>query len=105
MKPTPASGTAGIEALRDKLRDEKRQSQAGRRDAMVEQAVQAWRLTPRGMGHDAFFRLGAALQRAGLNEIEIRAKLYEEAAFGSSPSDRKGEIKGILRSLRKRGRF
>jgi hypothetical protein len=55
------------------------------------------------MGHDAFFRLGAALHRAGLDEGEIRAKLYEEAAFGSSPRDRKGEIKGILRSLRKRG--
>ena len=72
---------------------------------MIEKAVEAWRSTPSGMGHDVFFRLGAALQRAGLDEAEIKAKLYEEAAYAHSPKERRGEIKGILRSLKKRGRL
>lgn len=47
--------------------------------------------------------LGAALYRAGLDEAEIRAKLYEEAAFGKSPRERRAEIGDILTSLRRRG--
>jgi hypothetical protein len=57
------------------------------------------------MGHAAFFRLGAALRGAGLDECEIRAKLYEEVSFATSPKERRGEIKGILKKLRYSGTF
>jgi hypothetical protein len=55
------------------------------------------------MGHTEFFKLGAALQRAGLDLWEIETKLREEATYANSPTKRRREIKDILRSLRRRG--
>ncbi len=55
-----------------------------------------------GYGHRAFC-LAAALKRAGLNDVEIRTKLYDEARYGHTPWERKADIKDLLRSLRKVG--
>jgi hypothetical protein len=57
------------------------------------------------MGHSGFFKLGAALRRAGLDEFEIRMKLQEEALYANSPKKRRSEINGILKSLRRSGTF
>lgn len=92
-----------LKDIRDKLLAERTQSHTGRRDSKIDEAVERWRSTPAGMGHDGFFALGAALHRAGLDEAEIRAKLYEEAAFAHSPRERRDEIRDILKSLRRRG--
>ncbi|WP_029031530.1 hypothetical protein [Salinarimonas rosea] len=90
-------------ALRDKLLAERTLSHSERCDIRINEAVKCWRSTPAGMGHDAFFALGAALHRAGLEEAEIKAKLYEEAAFANSPRERRDEIRDILKSLHRRG--
>jgi hypothetical protein len=100
---TAATVSANLRAVSDKLQAAKAMNHAGRQQAMIDTAVQEWRSTPPGMGHDGFFRLGAALQRAGLDEVEIKRKLHEEAAYGTSPDERRKEIKDILRSLRRRG--
>jgi len=100
---TEASISTKFQDLRDKLRTDQAKSRAGQQAAMIEKAIQEWRSTPPKMGHDAFFRLGAALQRAGLDEIEIKARLQEEASNAHSPRERRGEIRGILKSLRRRG--
>jgi hypothetical protein len=55
------------------------------------------------MGHDAFLHLGAALKRAGLDELEIRMKLNEEVPYAGSPRERRAEIGGILKKLRATG--
>jgi hypothetical protein len=101
----PAAGSPGLVALRDKLLAEKATHPAGYRQTMVAEAVEAWRTTARGDGHAAFYRLGAALQRAGLDDGEIRQMLRDEAIYANSPRERRGEIKGILNSLQRRGTF
>jgi hypothetical protein len=97
--------SASFQAVRDKLASEQALTAAGQREARVAAAVAAWQATSYlpGAGHNTFFKLGAALKRAGLDEVEIRAKLTEQAAYARSPRERRAEITGILKSLRRSG--
>jgi hypothetical protein len=97
--------SASLKAIRDALAAEQARSGAGHRAAIVEEAVQEWRMASRGDGHAAFFRLGAALHRAGLSEYDIEQKLRDEAIYARSKRERQAEIKGILKSLRRSGSF
>ncbi|MBY0297489.1 MAG: hypothetical protein K2X71_15860, partial [Methylobacterium sp.] len=83
--------TVALRAVQDALHQQQAQSLAGRREAMIEKTIETWRSTPRGDGHRAFFSLAAALKRAGLDEYEIKTKLYDEAQYGHSPRERRGE--------------
>jgi hypothetical protein len=56
----------------------------------------------RGQGHRAFFRLAFRLRNAGLSLPEMREVLVEEARWAQSPSDRRGEIAGIIRKFQGR---
>ena len=98
---------AKLQAMREALEAEKAQTSAGRREAWVNAAIERWRETAHipGTGHASFFALAAALHRAGLDGADIRSKLYDEAGYAHSPRERRGEIKGILTSLRRRGTF
>jgi hypothetical protein len=93
----------GLQALRDALDAERTKSGAARREARITKAIEDWRLTPRGQGHNGFFRLGAALQRAGVDEDEIEQTLRAEAPSGASGRKRRSEIKDILCTLDRRG--
>ncbi len=64
-------------------------------------AISEWRSLPAGMGNNGFYRLACKLKTAGLNDFEIRQILEQEAAYGHSPAERRGQIKGIMSSLRK----
>jgi hypothetical protein len=92
-----------LQKLQTALAAQQAQSARGRREVWVEKAVQDWRFTPRGSGHTGFFKLAAALHRAGVDEGEIRSTLHTEAAYAHSPGERRAEINGIIRSLRARG--
>jgi hypothetical protein len=93
--------------VRQALAEQTTQTQAERRAGWIAEAVERWQGTAviPGTGHAEFFRLGAALHRAGLDESEIRTTLYAEAGHARSPRERRGEIKSILTSLRRRGTF
>ena len=95
----------GLQALRDALDAERTKSGAARREARITKAIEDWRHTPRGQGHNGFFRLGAALQRAGVDEDEIEQTLRAEAPSGASGRERRSEIKDILCRLGRRGSF
>lgn len=96
---------AKLQAVRDELAAKEARSLAGQREARVTAANTAWQATAYipGTGNNAFFRLGAALKGAGLDAAEIKAALYEQAAYARSPRERRAEIKGILKSLGRRG--
>lgn len=95
--------SAELQKLQTALADQQAQSARGRREVWVEKAIEDWRFTTRGSGHIGFFKLAAALQRAGVDESEIRSTLHAEAAHAHSPRERRAEINGIIRSLRSRG--
>ena len=102
---TPATLSSKLQAISNTLRARHAESHAGRQQIMVEKAIDEWRTfgIQRGAGHAGFFKLACALERAGLDEWEIRTALCQEAGFAHSPRERHREIDGILRSLRKRG--
>jgi hypothetical protein len=63
-------------------------------------AIEKWRRASPGDGNGAFLRLGHDLYRIGMNHAEIDATLWQEAGQGRHPSERRAQIKYIMRSLR-----
>ena len=63
-------------------------------------AIERWRHASPGDGNGAFLRLGHDLNRIGMNHAEIGATLWQEAGQGRHPSERRAQIKYIMRSLR-----
>jgi hypothetical protein len=63
-------------------------------------AIERWRHASPGDGNGAFLRLGHDLNRIGMNHAEIGATLSHEASYGRHPSERRAQIKYIMRSLR-----
>ncbi len=70
------------------------------KSASVGAAIADWRSTPRGSGHDGFYRLACRLNVTGIVGAELIQMLNTEAAFAHSSEDRRGEIRGIIKSLR-----
>ena len=72
-------------------------------DQIIADATTEWRGALPGNGHAAFFKLALALRRAGLDDWGIEQTLRAEAREARSPRERRAEIKGIMKSLRRRG--
>jgi hypothetical protein len=69
--------------------------------ARIEAAVAEWRMTPKGEGNSAFYRLAVQLKKAGMRDWEIEAMLADEARYAHSPSDRQRQIPSVMHSLSK----
>lgn len=63
-------------------------------------AIQTWHDTPAKSGNEAFFQLGVDLRSAGLSMAEIEDTLRLEAGNARHPTERRREIKNIMRTLR-----
>jgi hypothetical protein len=63
-------------------------------------AIERWRHASPGDGNVAFLRLGHDLNRIGMSPAEIDGTLRQEAGQGRHPSERRAQIKYIIRSLR-----
>ena len=68
-------------------------------DALVSSAINRWRGTPRGQGHDAIFRLACDLRRLGMDRERARHHLVGEARNAHSPLDRIADVQRILPRL------
>ena len=71
--------------------------------ASVELAVRLWRASQveHGKGHDMFFILARSLKLAGMDYPEIEMTLRSEADYAYTPNERKAEIPGLIRDIRK----
>jgi hypothetical protein len=69
---------------------------------LVQTAIQDWRATPKGHGHESFFILGRKLRNAGMDFGQIAGTLDAEARHGRSPFDRKAQVPGIIETPAKR---
>lgn len=103
--PSPTQVREKLRVLSEALVAQRAQDPLRRREEQIEKSISEWRSTPSGEGHIAFFRLACALQGAGLSESEIESRLCEEATYAHSPRDRRAEIKGLMKSLSRRGTF
>jgi hypothetical protein len=62
-------------------------------------AIQKWRSALPRHGNRAFFELGVDLRGAGLSMVEIDSVLRQEAGYARHPTERRREIKNIMRRL------
>ena len=58
----------------------------------------------KGEGDVRFWQLAVDLRSAGMSIDEIEHKLQEEAQYGRSPTERRGQIPSIMQSLGQRYR-
>lgn len=100
LTPICGGGSQKLQEIRAALANK---SGENRRDQWRDEAIVEWRTKAfqPGQGNQAFFALAAALQRAGLDQFEIKRILETEAAVARNPRQRRAEIKNILRSLSK----
>jgi hypothetical protein len=63
-------------------------------------AIQKWRSAPAKSGNEAFFQLGVDLRSAGMSMAEVEYILRLEAGNARHPTERRREIKNIMRRLR-----
>ncbi|MBD0276048.1 MAG: hypothetical protein ICV73_29490 [Acetobacteraceae bacterium] len=73
----------------------------GRREA----AFAEWRangVLP-GRGRVGLYKLGLRLARSGVGVAELRMTLWSEAGLANSPAERRAEIEGLVRTLRRKG--
>jgi len=83
------------------LRDEAA-SATGQIAARRQAAIDKWHSTPSGNGNAAFFQLGVDLRSTGMSVAEIGATLRQEAGQARHPTQRRDQIKGIMRTLTQR---
>jgi hypothetical protein len=74
-----------------KFRDDRAQRQAA--------AIDRWRVASLGDGNRGFFQLGRDLRGAGMSATEIDSILRQEAGYAHHPSQRRDQIKSVIRTL------
>jgi hypothetical protein len=92
-----------LTALRKALLEQQASSPQGWAQAVRDEALSVWRTAPRGTGNEAFFTLAATLARTGMPLKDVETTLSHEAVYAHSKTDRRKEIKGIIKTLKKRG--
>lgn len=65
-------------------------------------AIADWRGAAQHSGNSEFNRLGWRLAATGMDEADLRATLAAEASCARSPTERRAQIRDIMRGLRKR---
>ena len=68
----------------------------------IEHVINDWHVRgcTKGQGHSQFWRLTIRLAEIGVDENHIRQILYEQAAYGTNPTERRGEIDKNLKHLK-----
>ena len=104
QQPMPPTNCPKLRRMRDMIATEEEAKVQDVRAQRQEAAIQKWRAAPAEGGNRAFFQFGADLRRAGLSMADIDATLRQEAAHARHPSERRDQIKYIMRTLRRSSR-
>ena len=98
-QPMPATDCRRLRRMRELIAEEEVASAQSYRVRRQSAAIEKWRYASPGDGNGAFFQLGVDLDRAGMSPAEIDAILQQEAGYARHPSERRAQIKYIMRSL------
>jgi hypothetical protein len=98
--PMPPTNCPKLRRMRDLLAGEAAAKVQNDRTQRQAAAIQKWRAAPAETGNRAFFQLGVDLGSAGLSMAEIENSLRLEAENARHPTERRGEVNGIMRTLR-----
>ncbi len=98
-QPMPATECPRLRRMRELIAEEEVAGAQSYRVRRQSAAIEKWRYASPGDGNGAFFQLGVDLDRAGMSSAEIDAILQQEAGSARHPSERRAQIKYIMRSL------
>jgi hypothetical protein len=92
---TCGGGTAKLRTIRAAI------ANAGVNVTRKQGAISAWRAVSQGsgVGHNEFYRLAVGLRGAGLVGAELESTLDNEAVYARNPTERRREIRRIVRGL------
>jgi hypothetical protein len=96
----PPTECPKLRRMRELIAEEEVVRLAAYRQQRRAAAIEKWRCAPPERGNEAFFRLGVELRRLGFCDRDIKDTLRLEAAFARHPSQRRAQIKSIMRELR-----
>jgi hypothetical protein len=100
QQPFPATGCPRLRRMRELMAEEGAAKAKANLVQRQSAAIDRWRHASPGDGNGAFLRLGHDLNRIGMSHAEIDATLWQEAGQGRHPSERRAQVKYIMRSLR-----
>jgi hypothetical protein len=98
-RPMPATGCPRLRRMRDLIAEEETTKAKANLVQRQSEAIERWRSTPAKGGNDAFLRLARDLSWTGMSLADIGTTLWQEASYGRHPSERRAQIKYIMRSL------
>ena len=99
QQPLPPTECPRLRRMRELIAEEEAAKARANRVQRQSAAIEKWRHASPGDGNGAFFQLGVDLRSAGMSPGEIDATLWQEASYGRHPSERRAQIKYIMRSL------
>jgi hypothetical protein len=91
-----------LSRVRELLHQEQVAKRRDRRLERQDDAIAKCRFAPPHSGNQAFFQLGVDLRNVGLTVPEIEAILWQEAGQARHPSERRSQIRSIMRTLSQR---
>ena len=98
-QPMPATECPKLMRMRDLIAEEEAAKAKANLVQRQSEAIERWRHASPGEGNGAFFQLGVELRSAGMSDTDIQTTLAHEAGYARSPSERRAQIKYIMRSL------
>ena len=98
-QPTPLTNCPKLRKMREMIAAEEAAKMQNDRAQRQAAAIQTWHDTPARGGNEAFFQLGVDLRSAGMSMAEIEDTLRLEAGNARHPTERRREIKNIMRRL------
>ena len=99
-QPMPATVCPRLRRMRELIAEEEAAKTKANLVQRQSAAIEKWRCAPAKGGNDAFLRLARELERTGMSLGDIDATLRQEASYGRHPSERRAQIKYVMRSLR-----
>jgi hypothetical protein len=95
------NASAGMQTLRDALWSKSTTAITAKKGRQIVWALEEWKTVGEGNGNAGFFKLGAALRRAGCDRYEVQSELQSAVydARAGSRDDRQKQIPGILSKL------
>jgi hypothetical protein len=99
QQPLPATACPKLMRMRELIAEEEAAKAKANLVQRQSAAIERWRYALPGDGNGAFFQLGVDLRSAGMSLADIGTKLWQEASYGRHPSERRAQIKYIMRSL------
>ena len=98
-RPMPVTDCPRLRRMRELLAEEDAARYRDDRAQRQAAAIDRWRAASLGDGNRRFFQLGRDLCGAGMSTTDIDSILRQEAGYAHHPSQRRDQIRGVMRTL------